>query len=181
MGCHFWLGYNRLSLLPTPTLLRISLSPTLPLSPSPALPLSPSPSLSLFPSPSLSLSPCLWLFWWRKLPCWELPVDAHRKKQRPSVQQPMRGLPATTHLSRKQIDPPPAEPAGETAAPSDTWHPAQPRPDPDPWRLGFDTRCFEPLSLGNVFHNRKWTHTTNTRQSDIWRPISDQFLDTVSR
>ena len=99
-------------------------------------------SLSFSPSLSLSLSLCLWLF--SPFPSDEgschvgAPCgDAHRKKRRPSVLQPMRnrGLPTATHLSRKQINPPPAEPAGETAAPSDTWH-------PDPWRLGDDTCCF---------------------------------------
>ena len=128
MGYHFWLGYNRLSLLPPRPFPPYSLSPARPLSPSlpPSLP--PSLSLSLSPPPLALLTVP---FWWRELPCWELPVDAHRKKRRPSVQQPMRGLPATTHLSRKQIDPPPAEPAGEMAAPPDTWHPARPWPDPD--------------------------------------------------
>ena len=47
------------------------------------------------------------------------------------------------------MDPPPAEPAGETATRSDTRHPAQSWPDPDPWSVthvvwthGFDTCGF---------------------------------------
>ena len=91
--------------------------------------------------------------------------EAHRKKLRPSVQQPVRnwGRPAATHPSRKQMDPPPAEPADETAAPSDAWHPAQSQPDPHPWRLGGDTCCLQPLSLGNMVQNREQTLATENK------------------
>ena len=113
------LGYKRLTFLAAP-------HPSLPV---PVLSLSPSPpSLSLPASLSLSLSlPAASCSSHGSLLMKEaamlgLPVDAHRKKRRPSVLQPMRnrGLPATTHLSGKQINPPPAESAGEMAAPSDT-------------------------------------------------------------
>ena len=106
MGYHFWLGYNRLSLLPTLTLL----------------------SIFQYHPPASRSSYCSILM--EEAATLGAPHgDTHRKKLRPSVLQPVRnwGMPAATQLSRKQMDPPPAEPAGETAAPSHTWHPAQPR------------------------------------------------------